>query len=85
MHVQFEKSCKKGQKCIFHFELYTKKKAKMKKKKAHYFGICLILYHLCQDKNVRKSKKMFQIPNPKKGRKYYFKKIMQKSRTAKKG
>ena len=29
IHVQFKNSCKKRQKCIFNFEIHTKKKAKM--------------------------------------------------------
>ena len=46
------------------------KKDKNRKKKAHLFGFCLLLYPLCilnlkihikKDKNAKKSKKFFQI------------------------
>ena len=41
----FENLCKKRQKCILNFEIHTKK-AKMKKKKAHFCG-CFNLYISC--------------------------------------
>ena len=60
MHVQFENSCKKKQKCIFNFEIHTKKdkngstffwiffcflKAEMQKKDAKKVGGCIIKEH----------------------------------------
>ena len=40
MHIQFQKSCQKSQKCIFNFEIHTKKG---KRKKEGTFFNCFAL------------------------------------------
>ena len=89
MHVQFQNSCKKGGKCIFIMKF---KKSKNEKKKAHtifwnvfaFNPLCLFLHFQPQNscKKGKNTKKCFKFQKyiimQKKGRKYYFKKIMEK-------